>query len=147
MDSSQTTESFRGLLLRHRGRTGLTQRELGARLGAARRTVQDWVVKTRLSGRVGSPSGDARHRNQHRREILTQMQLHRTPDLSPFVERHVVCGPAPRTVRTSATGGSQIGSLTRVLSLIVRLFTHQEEDQNHVRSKRGPHARPRPGDG
>ena len=36
------TESFAGLLLRHRGRTGLTQRELAARLGTNRRSVQDW---------------------------------------------------------------------------------------------------------
>src|SRR5437588_6559262 len=42
MDSPQSTESFRDLLLRHRGRTGLSQRELAARLGAGRRTVQDW---------------------------------------------------------------------------------------------------------
>src|SRR5919204_4627639 len=42
MDSSQSTESFRDLLLRHRGRTGLGQRDLAARLGAGRRTVQDW---------------------------------------------------------------------------------------------------------
>jgi WD40 repeat protein/transcriptional regulator with XRE-family HTH domain len=39
---SQSTESFRDLLLRYRGRTGLTQRDLAARLGASRRTVQEW---------------------------------------------------------------------------------------------------------
>ncbi|HKB49729.1 MAG TPA: NACHT domain-containing protein, partial [Ktedonobacterales bacterium] len=42
MDTSQAVESFRGLVLRHRGRTGLTQRELAIRMGAGRRTVQDW---------------------------------------------------------------------------------------------------------
>src|SRR5216684_475182 len=42
MDTSQAVESFRGLALRHRGRTGLTQRELAIRMGAGRRTVQDW---------------------------------------------------------------------------------------------------------
>src|SRR3979411_1719982 len=36
------TESFAGLLLRHRGRTGLTQRELALRLGTSRRSIQDW---------------------------------------------------------------------------------------------------------
>src|ERR1700730_8333661 len=36
------TESFAGLLLRHRGRTGLTQRDLAARLGTTRRSLQDW---------------------------------------------------------------------------------------------------------
>ena len=36
------TESFAGLLLRHRGRTGLTQRDLAERLGTSRRSVQDW---------------------------------------------------------------------------------------------------------
>src|SRR5438270_8452778 len=35
-------ESFQGLLLRHRGRTGLTQRQLAARAGVSRRSVQDW---------------------------------------------------------------------------------------------------------
>jgi WD40 repeat protein/DNA-binding XRE family transcriptional regulator len=37
-----TQESFAGLLVRHRGRTRLTQRELAARAGASRRSVQDW---------------------------------------------------------------------------------------------------------
>ena len=37
-----TAESFRDLLLRHRGRTGLTQREVAARTGANRRTIQEW---------------------------------------------------------------------------------------------------------
>jgi WD40 repeat protein/transcriptional regulator with XRE-family HTH domain len=35
-------ESFQSLLLRHRGRTGLTQRQLAARAGVSRRSVQDW---------------------------------------------------------------------------------------------------------
>src|SRR3981081_408312 len=37
-----TAESFQGLLLRHRGRTGLTQRQLAARVGVSRGSVQDW---------------------------------------------------------------------------------------------------------
>src|SRR5260370_12320466 len=36
------TESFAGLLLRHRGRTGLTQRDVAARMGSSERSVQDW---------------------------------------------------------------------------------------------------------
>jgi WD40 repeat protein/transcriptional regulator with XRE-family HTH domain len=40
--ADRADESFRGLLLRYRGRAGLTQRELVARLGASRRAVQDW---------------------------------------------------------------------------------------------------------
>src|ERR1700687_692335 len=35
-------ESFAGLLLRHRGRTGLTQRDLAARLDTTRRSIPDW---------------------------------------------------------------------------------------------------------
>src|SRR5262249_41206138 len=35
-------ESFRGLLLRHRGRTGLLQRELATRAGVSLRSVQEW---------------------------------------------------------------------------------------------------------
>src|SRR5690349_17585869 len=42
MDTSPGAESFRDLLLRHRGRTGLTQLDLAGRVGAGRRTVQDW---------------------------------------------------------------------------------------------------------
>jgi DNA-binding XRE family transcriptional regulator len=42
MDSLHAAESFRDLLLRHRGRTGLTPLELAHRVGAGRRTVQDW---------------------------------------------------------------------------------------------------------
>jgi WD40 repeat protein/transcriptional regulator with XRE-family HTH domain len=40
--ADRAPESFRGLLLRYRGRAGLTQRDLVARLGASRRAVQDW---------------------------------------------------------------------------------------------------------
>ena len=36
------TESFAGLLLQHRGRTGLTQRDVAARMGTSERSVQDW---------------------------------------------------------------------------------------------------------
>jgi transcriptional regulator with XRE-family HTH domain len=42
MDTASAGESFRSLLLRHRGRTGLTQRELAALIGAGVRSVQDW---------------------------------------------------------------------------------------------------------
>ena len=42
MDRSHPSESFRGLLLRHRGRSGLTQRDLAARIGASARSLQDW---------------------------------------------------------------------------------------------------------
>src|SRR5258708_25661207 len=37
-----TSESFQGLLLRHRGRTGLTQRQLATTVGVSRGSVQDW---------------------------------------------------------------------------------------------------------
>jgi transcriptional regulator with XRE-family HTH domain len=36
------SERFSGLLLSHRGRTGLTQRDLAARVGVSRRVEQDW---------------------------------------------------------------------------------------------------------
>jgi DNA-binding XRE family transcriptional regulator len=42
MDTSHGPESFRGLLLRHRGRTGLIQRDLATRAGVSRNSVQDW---------------------------------------------------------------------------------------------------------
>ncbi len=42
MDRSRPAESFRGLLLRHRGRTGMLQRELAERVGVSRRSIQDW---------------------------------------------------------------------------------------------------------
>ena len=40
--ADRAAETFRDLVLRHRGRTGLTQRELGARLGASVRTLASW---------------------------------------------------------------------------------------------------------
>src|SRR5712692_3459067 len=36
------TESFAGRLLQTRGRTGLTQRDVAARMGSSERSVQDW---------------------------------------------------------------------------------------------------------
>ena len=48
MDTAQPAESFRGLLLRHRGRTGLIQRDLAARAGASLRSVQDWEAGVTL---------------------------------------------------------------------------------------------------
>jgi transcriptional regulator with XRE-family HTH domain len=42
VDIAQPAESFRGLLLRHRGRTGLFQRDLAARAGVSLRSVQEW---------------------------------------------------------------------------------------------------------
>jgi transcriptional regulator with XRE-family HTH domain len=40
--ADRSAESFQGLLLRHRGRTGLTQRQLATRVGVSRGSVQDW---------------------------------------------------------------------------------------------------------
>src|SRR5258708_27294607 len=51
--ADRAMESFQGLLLRHRGRTGLTQRQLGARVGVSRGSVQDWEA--------GSSYPDAQH--------------------------------------------------------------------------------------
>src|SRR6516162_5956187 len=48
MDSSHSTESFRGLLLRYRGRTGLIQRDLAARAGVSLRSLQDWEAGVTL---------------------------------------------------------------------------------------------------
>ncbi len=40
--ADRAPERFSGLLLRHRGRSGLTQRQLAARVGVNRRALQDW---------------------------------------------------------------------------------------------------------
>ena len=40
--ADRSAESFQGLLLRHRGRTGLTQGLLAVRVGVSRGSVQDW---------------------------------------------------------------------------------------------------------
>src|SRR4051812_3211799 len=40
--ADRAAESFQGLLLRYRGRCGLTQRELAARAGVSERTVENW---------------------------------------------------------------------------------------------------------
>ena len=42
METKSAPESFRGLLLRHRGRTGLIQRDLASRVGVSRNALQDW---------------------------------------------------------------------------------------------------------
>jgi transcriptional regulator with XRE-family HTH domain len=49
MDSSQSAESFRGLLLRLLGRTGLSQHDLAAGAGVSRRSVQDWEAGVTLT--------------------------------------------------------------------------------------------------
>jgi WD40 repeat protein/transcriptional regulator with XRE-family HTH domain len=46
------SERFSGMLLRYRGRTALTQRELAARVGVSRRVVQNWEAG------VNVPSAD-----------------------------------------------------------------------------------------
>jgi len=48
IDSSRAPESFRSLLLRHRGRTGLIQRDLAARAGVGLRSVQGWEAGVTL---------------------------------------------------------------------------------------------------
>ena len=48
MNTSGATESFRSLLLRCRGRTGLIQRDLAARAGVSLRSVQDWEAGVTL---------------------------------------------------------------------------------------------------
>ena len=45
-----TGESFSGLVLRLRGLTGLTQRELAPRTGVNTRSVQGWEVGTSYPG-------------------------------------------------------------------------------------------------
>jgi WD40 repeat protein/transcriptional regulator with XRE-family HTH domain len=47
-DADKAAESFRGLLLRHRGRTELTQRGLAARARVSLRSVQDWEGGTKF---------------------------------------------------------------------------------------------------
>src|SRR5216683_7035443 len=42
--ADREAEPFRSLVLRCRGKTSLTQRELAARVGASRRTIQDWEL-------------------------------------------------------------------------------------------------------
>ena len=45
-----TGESFRGLVLQLRGRTGLTQRELAARVGVHVSSIQGWEAGTNYPG-------------------------------------------------------------------------------------------------
>jgi WD40 repeat protein/transcriptional regulator with XRE-family HTH domain len=48
MEPPPIPESFRGLLLLHRGRTGLTQRDAAARAGVSLRSIQDWEAGVTL---------------------------------------------------------------------------------------------------
>lgn len=47
MEGAHGSESFRSLLLRHLGRTGLIQRDLAAQAGVSLRSVQDWEAGVR----------------------------------------------------------------------------------------------------
>ena len=42
MSTGEVRESFHGLVLRHRGRTRLTQRQLAERVGVHMRSIQAW---------------------------------------------------------------------------------------------------------
>jgi WD40 repeat protein/transcriptional regulator with XRE-family HTH domain len=53
MDPAQSADSFRNLLLRYGGRAGLIQRELAARAGVSRRSVQGWEAGDRLPNAEG----------------------------------------------------------------------------------------------
>ena len=44
MGTSEAAESFRDLLLRYRGRSGLSQRQLADRIGINRRSLQEWEI-------------------------------------------------------------------------------------------------------
>ena len=50
MGSSPSEESFRELLLRYRGRSNLTQRQLAERVGVHRRSVQEWELGANYPG-------------------------------------------------------------------------------------------------
>ncbi|MBV9599342.1 MAG: helix-turn-helix domain-containing protein [Chloroflexi bacterium] len=50
MRAARSSESFRSLLLRHRGRTGLSQRDLATRAGVSLRSLQDWEAGVTLPG-------------------------------------------------------------------------------------------------
>src|SRR5438132_8730272 len=67
METSSAPESFRGLLLRHRGRTGLIQRDLAARAGVSRGAVQDWEAG------LNYPTAE-------RLQVLTQVLCATLPD-------------------------------------------------------------------
>jgi pimeloyl-ACP methyl ester carboxylesterase len=66
-------------------------------------------------------------------ELLRQMQLYRTGDISPLVEQDVrlLAGAEDHYVPLHQFH-DQIRSLTGVRSLTARLFTRQEQAQNHV---------------
>jgi WD40 repeat protein/transcriptional regulator with XRE-family HTH domain len=49
-EANRAQERFSGLLLRHRGRTGLTQRQLAERVGVNRRALQDWEAGVNCPG-------------------------------------------------------------------------------------------------
>src|SRR5713101_3063273 len=48
--ASGPDEDFHGLVLRFRGRTGLTQRQVASRTGASPRSVQAWEAGVSLPG-------------------------------------------------------------------------------------------------
>jgi WD40 repeat protein/transcriptional regulator with XRE-family HTH domain len=112
MDTSHAPESFRGLLLRHRGRTSLIQRDLAARARVSLRSLQDWEAGVslpsaeRLQGLIGALLGaggltPGRERSEAR--VLWAAVERETPRLhTPFDEAWFVGLLAARAGLTSA---------------------------------------------
>ena len=112
MDTSRAPESFRSLLLRGRGRSGLTQRDLAARAEVSLRSVQDWEAGVtlptaeRLKGLVralleagGLSSG---HEAHEALELWTAVERETPRKHAPFDDEWfagllTVPAPQPRT--------------------------------------------------
>jgi transcriptional regulator with XRE-family HTH domain len=111
-------ESFAGLLLRHRGRTGLTQRDLAARLGTTRRSIQDW-------------ESGAYHPSAERLQALIQVLLE-LGGLTPgreAVEAHELWAAALREAPRMHTPLDEVW-LEGVLALRAAPRTAQSRDVN-----------------
>ncbi len=92
--AERAPERFSGLLLRHRGRSGLTQRQLAARVGVNRRALQDWEagvncptaerLQSLISALLDADGLTSGHEAEEAEELWTAAEREATRTRSPF---------------------------------------------------------------
>src|SRR5262245_30395141 len=121
MDGPREAESFRGLLLRHRGRSGLTQRELAVRAAVSERSVQDWEagvkfpaaerLQTLLQVFLGTGGLTGGQEMSEARELWTAAERNAPRMHAPFDEKWfaglLTARPSTSDFATGAPGRAQ----------------------------------------
>jgi transcriptional regulator with XRE-family HTH domain len=134
MDTLHQPESFRGLLLRHRRRTGLIQRDLAALVGVSVQSVQEWegglkfpaAARLRQLIRAFFDAGGLTpgHERSEARELWTAVEREARRMHSPFDEEWFAAllhapGPFP-TARPGAEGSQDWGEAPDTTAFVGR---------------------------